>query len=485
MLDIINIEQLSSIIRMIFSIIFFNKIYFAIKGFDFHWSHIESIKEKKIIYILLCITLILLVMLFVGLFSKLCALIIFLIYLYTFMRSSMFGLEDIYLNPLALYVVLSNNFYYSFDNILDLNNLSFNKYFLKNEILPELLTSIVCALIFFSSTCEKLRSKIWRKGLAVKYFFIHPKFRKINLEFIGRNKIFSILSGIIVLLSQGLILFCLFFPSKYGLLILFLLIVFALTLSIFFLYVGLAESCLLLLIIKSALFVFLWDESVYQFFLNNFNSFTLFEKYLSYFIFSFSFIYIINQLFSKDVEKKIVNKFFFLKVFFKLPRILGLVRVNVYTEHHLSNPVAFRALVVSKYNKIEEPYQLYNNDGTPHLKRVIFLPIVYMSIAFKIQDILIELDEIGEMSAFNYKFLKGFVQFLLKEKNIDFLKVKKIIFKINQLNIDEVATNNAEFNNEMIPLLELTISSNYRINVYPLKNKLLNYQSVRDNSYSL
>ena len=47
MIDVINIEQFSSIVRILFCIIFFNKIYFSIKGFDFHWAHIENIKESR------------------------------------------------------------------------------------------------------------------------------------------------------------------------------------------------------------------------------------------------------------------------------------------------------------------------------------------------------------------------------------------------------------------------------------------------------
>ena len=191
MIDIINIEQFSSIVRMLFSIIFFNKIYFSIKGFDFHWAHVDSVTEKKIIYLLLWFTLILLITLFFGFLSKISAVIIFFIYFYTFIRSSLYGLEDIYLGSLVLYVTLSNNFYYSLDNFLGLHHFFLNSYFFNTQLFPELLVSLSCSLIFFSSTCEKLRSRIWRNGTAIKYFFIHPKFRKVNLEFIGRKKIFS------------------------------------------------------------------------------------------------------------------------------------------------------------------------------------------------------------------------------------------------------------------------------------------------------
>jgi len=422
-------------------------------------------------------------MLFLGFFSKISAVAILLIYSYTFIRSSLYGLEDIYFASLTLYVVLSNNFYYSLDNILGFNNLFFNSHFFNTQLFPEMIVSLTCSLIFFSSTCEKLRSKIWRSGIAIKYFFIHPKFRKINLEYFGRKKAFSKISGMIIMLSQGLIFFCLFFPSKYGLVILFSLLIFTLMLSIFFLYVGLAEACILILLIQSSLFIYLWDISVFEFFVRNFYDFSLLEKNISYFIIFLSSIYLINQFFSKTFETSIIKNSFFFKCILKLPRIfLGLLKVGVYTEEHLSNPIAFRVYVHLKNNKIDELFQIYNDDGTPNLKRVILLPSVYMCIAFKIHDILIELDEKGELSAFNTKFLSGYLRFLLKEKKIELKNVEKIIFKINQLNIDEVVKNNAKLNKKMTPLLELKIISDFKFNIYPLKNKLLNHKSQRSNS---
>ncbi len=482
MIDVINIEQFSSIVRILFCIIFFNKIYFSIKGFDFHWAHIENIKERKLIYFLLCLSLFFLVLLFVGFLTKFSSVIILLIYFYTFIRSSLFSLEDTYLSSLSIYVALSNNFYFSLDKLLGLNNMIFNSYFFNIQLFPEMIVSIFFSLIFFSSACEKLRSKMWRSGLAVKYFFIHPKFRKVNLEFLGNRKLFSTISGMIVMSSQGLIFFCLFFPSKYGLIVLFSLLVFSLILSIFFLYVGLAEACILLLLTQSCFFVFLWDMSVLEYLLINFNNFSVLEECLLFFTLILSFIFFINQLFPQKYET-IVFKNSFFKWIFKLPRIfLGLGRVGVYTEEHLSNPIAFRVFATSKNNRVNELFQLYNDDGTPYLKKVILLPCVFMCIAFKIHDILIELDEKGRLSPSNSKFFDGYIRFLLKEENIDFTKIENITFNINQLNIDEAVKKNIDLNKKMIPLLELKIVSNFNIIIRPLKNKLLNYSSVRKRS---
>jgi len=422
----------------------------------------------------------LLIILFFGFFSKISAIIILLIYTYTFLRSSLYGLEDIYLTSLTIYVALSNNFYYSLDNILGINKLLLNSYFFDNQLLPELLLSLFCSMIFFSSACEKLRSKIWRSGIAIKYFFIHPKNRKINLEYLGRKKSFSIVSGAVVMISQGLLFFCLFLPSKYGLLIIFSLLIFALMLSVFFLYVGLAEACILILLIQLYLFFHLWDMSGFEFFLNSFNNFSLLEKSFSYFILFVSSIYLLNQFFSKSFEGRIVRNSLFIKWIFKLPRIfLGLLRVGVYTEEHLSNPIAFRVYAYLKNKKIKELFQIYNDDGTPYLKRVTLIANVYMCIAFKIHDILIELDNKAKLSSFNRKFLSGYLRFLLKEKRIDPENLEKIVFKINQLNIDDVVKKNAKLNNEMTPLLEIKILSDFDFKISHLKKKLLQHKSQR------
>lgn len=483
MVDIINIEQFSSIVRMIFCIIFFNKIYFIIKGFDFHWCHVHSIIERKIIYFLLLLTLPLLIMLFFGFFSKITAVFILLIYFYTFIRSSLYGLEDAYLSTLTIYVTLSNNFYFSLDKVLGLDKLTINSYFFETHLFPEMVLSLSCSLIFFSSTCEKLRTKIWRSGMAIKYFFIHPKFRKINLEFLGRTKFFSITSGTIVLMSQGLIFFSLFFPSKYGLLILFSLLVFTLMLSIFFLFVGLAEASILILLTQSFLYIHLWEISTFEHFLNVFYNFTPLEEYLSILILTLNFIYLINQFFSKNFETYVLKKYSFLKYVLKLPRyFLGLLRIDVFSEEHLSNPIAFRVFAHSKEKKIDELFQTYNDDGTPYLKKVALLPSIYLSFAYKIHDILIEFDQNGKISTSNRFFLEGYVCFLLKDKKIELNKLDKIIFKINQLNLEEVVEHNADLNKKMIPMLELKFDSNFEFDIFALKNKLLNYDTNR--SYS-
>ena len=104
---------------------------------------------------------------------------------------------------------------------------------------------------------------------------------------------------------------------------------------------------------------------------------------------------------------------------------------------------------------------------------------VYMCIAFKIHDILIELDNKAKLSSFNRKFLSGYLRFLLKEKRIDPENLEKIVFKINQLNIDDVVKKNAKLNNEMTPLLEIKILSDFDFKISHLKKKLLQHRSQR------
>ena len=65
-----------------------------------------------------------------------------------------------------------------------------------------------------------------------------------------------------------------------------------------------------------------------------------------------------------------------------------------------------------KIKKKKEIFTLYNNNGTPFLKKTFFLPTAYLALSFKILDILLEIDKIGKPSKDNYKLLQGIILFM-------------------------------------------------------------------------
>ena len=389
MIDINEMEQISSLVRLLTSIIFLNKIFFCLKGFDFHWAHVKSKIEIDIIKILLKLQIFLLLLLFFGLLIKPVSLAIFIIYLYTFFRSSLFGLEDVYFTPLIFYNYLSSNFNFSLDKIYNFNDLAYNQTIVSKSFLPEIILSLICSAIFFSASIEKMKSKMWKSGFAIKYFFFNPKFRKVNLEPLLINNFTVKVLTYSTLLFQFLLLpIFIFLPGKFSILILIPLIVFTLFLIFFFLYVCLAEACLIILTVQTACCFFLWDLSLYKYFKNNLETLSNYDILIFIITIFILLVYLSDCIAfkGKNILSKSSKLFF---TIFKLPRyIFGLLKVDVYSEKHLTNAVAFRTYLDDGKSRFEL-FQIYNEDGSPKLKNVFYFPSVYMCVAFKIHDILV------------------------------------------------------------------------------------------------
>ena len=100
-----------------FCIIFLIKQYFTIQAIDFHWSHINN-KKKVLTEKLLKIQFVLTIFLGLGFLTEISAIIIYFIYVYTFIYSSNYGLEETYYYVMLIFMVLSSPIKYSLDIIL-------------------------------------------------------------------------------------------------------------------------------------------------------------------------------------------------------------------------------------------------------------------------------------------------------------------------------------------------------------------------------
>ena len=126
--------------------------------------------------------------------------------------------------------------------------------------------------------------------------------------------------------------------------------------------------------------------------------------------------------------------------------------------------------------KKKEIFTLYNNNGTPFLKKTFFLPTVYLGLSFKILDILLEIDKIGKPGKDNYELLQGIILFMVKEYK---LKQRPIIFflSIYQINIENLINNTAKKNFKDV--LKISLLDEDRILIKKLTPKLLTYKTKR------
>jgi len=292
--------NINSFLRISFSLIMIQKFFFAIRAFDFHWAHLTNKLEEKKIKFLLKVIFFLLIFFLFGLLTNYVSIAIYFLYLYLFKKSSSFGLGDTYLTVLAFYLAIADSSKFSIDNYF---NFQFQPIFFEGTMIPEIFLMLLLSIIFYSAGIEKLSSPIWKKGNGVKLFFANPKFRKINLEKITQNKsLMRILNWITIYIQFFLIFSLIFFHTKFSVIILLGLIVFLLSLLLFFHFVDLALPCFVMLLATLLYCIYISDEFMILKLFDYFQNLTITEKILFCLLFFLISISAIN--FSIPSKKK-------------------------------------------------------------------------------------------------------------------------------------------------------------------------------------
>ena len=458
------INKIIDLSLFLFIYLFSLKIYFSLVAIDFHWAHIEK-KKKKLILLILYSILILNLSLIFGYYVNIFFILIYVLYMYAYSKSSFYGLGDTYITPLLLFFILYQPNFFYFTNF---DSLIFN-----GTNIPEAFLAILCGLIFFSAGFEKRSSYIWRKNKAVLLFFLNPKFKKISVPLNKFSKKILILLNPIIIYSQlSFIFFLLFLPLKLALIPMFIIFLFLMTLSIFFHYSDLTLPSLIMLLISFHLVIDVDDMFLLGYIFECYNLMSLIEKFI---LFSF-FLSVVSSFAIITISDEVIDKNKFLKFLKKIIRFSsGLIKIRVYNEDHLDNPLVQKFYVKDKNSK-KEIFTLYNNNGTPFLKKTFFLPTAYLALSFKILDILLEIDKIGKPSKDNYKLLQGIILFMVKEYE---LKRRPIIFflSIYQINIENLINNSKKKNFKDV--LKISLLDEDRILIKKLTPKLLTYNTKR------
>ncbi len=427
-----NEEFFFSIIRILFGIIFLIKQIVTLKAIKFHWAHVSE-NKRKIIKILLNIQLIFTIFLILGFFTEVSAIIIYFLYVYTFIYSSSYGLEESYFYIMSIFMIFGAPNFISLDSIL---NTSTNIFELSETNLPTIILIIHVSLTFYSAAIEKIDSKIWKKGFGVYYFFLTPHCRNYNLNFFTKRKFLMYFFNYTQMITQFLILFFLVFFNLNMIIPFYLAtLVFVLMLIIFFQFSWLSQCCFLI-VLTPLIFIFnnLENNLIEQFIIElsylNIKDFIIciiigILLFVSFLILSIPIRWYENKIYLNKILRII-------KIF---PRIfLGLVNIRAFTDIHLKNIISFKVYVHSK-NKVFEIEKLYNEDGTPYIKNVWYLSTCYLTIANKLMDILIELKIKNKLSNYRKKYLVGLLNYLKNKYNLK--TSDKIEIKINQCNLPE------------------------------------------------
>lgn len=199
-------EHYLSLIRIAFGSILFIKLFFTIKCFDFHWAHISA-KEKKITKYLLIFITFLSFCLIIGFLTFYVSLLIFILFIYLWYKSSVYGLEDIYFYSMIIYMLLLSPDTISIDRLLNLSNFKLS---LSSTPIPHILLILHVTITFYSGAIEKLSSEMWKKGLGVYNFFVFPSNRNFSLQFFSNKKWLMYFFNHIQFFSQFLFIFFFF-----------------------------------------------------------------------------------------------------------------------------------------------------------------------------------------------------------------------------------------------------------------------------------
>jgi hypothetical protein len=430
-----------SIIRIAFGSILFVKVFFSIKCFDFHWAHISKKERYVLKYLLIALTF-LSVCLTLGLFTFYVSLLIFLLFVYLWYKSTFYALEDIYFYGMIVYIVLLSPDRISFDQLF---NIPTYKLSLSNTPIPHILLILHTTITFYSGAIEKISSNMWRKGLGVYNFFVFPSNRNFSLKFFSNKKRLMIFFNYAQFVTQFFFIFIvIFLPLKFSNPFFLSTTIFIFFLLTCFQFAILSHCCLLLLI--APVYFLLNNQDIYlvNLLYENILTLNIYEKTIVYFILFNCLLGFITLTFNVYFLEKQSVKFQKIFKFFKiLPRItLGFNNVRAFTEIHLKNIFCYQLFYKNNSEDLVRIEHFYKNNGRPNIKKMWWLPTCYTVTKNKLIDVTLELKVLGKISPNKKMYLDGWINYLNNKYNLN--NQGEIIVKINKYESPEGYIKNYE-----------------------------------------
>jgi hypothetical protein len=248
--DFISLDLLVGVTRIVFGLMFLVKLYFSVDACELNWAHRRPTWNGSEWPFYLCVySLFAATVCFtLGIFTGPAAFLMWVLYVYLYRLTSIFGLEDNVFHALGLYYIFAGaGASLSLDRWLGIETWG---RFPPNTVLPELIVTTVFGMIFLSAGVAKVLSPMWRRGLGVYYFFLLPLHRRTDTSFLTKRKRLMVFLNYLVLGMQFAVLPAFLLNAvPLGLTVWFLLLGFAILLSTVFVFTWLGESLIVGLII--------------------------------------------------------------------------------------------------------------------------------------------------------------------------------------------------------------------------------------------
>lgn len=420
--------------RILFGLIFLNKLYFCWEAHHLVWAHRKPFDGAGF-HFLMAALFASGVLFTVGLFSGPASLAMFLLYLFLFRYASLFGLEDVSFQAMCFYFLFAGaGGHFSLDSLWGLQGWG---RFLGEGRFPEIALAGGLGCIFMSAGTNKLVSPIWRRGLGSYYFFLLPQFRRADTSVVTNSKLLLWLTNHpAVVMELGFLPAVLFLSRPLGLIFWGMAIGFSILLFTLFVLTWIGETMTLGLVIVLPLLLDTSHAGLLSMAAADFRATEAWPALAVKIAVTASLactfwvsVFVPELTASWGPVPRRINVLFRYAARFTW----GLVHLKVFTEIHMQGPVVFRTFLETASGPAREVFRVFTDECAPGPKRS-FHPSFYEVLSYKVGEACMELDECGAIrSPERRRFIERLAAFIAGKHAAGGEDVVSVLFKVNQI----------------------------------------------------
>jgi hypothetical protein len=433
--EIIRLEDLLGVARILFGFMVFVKMYYSFKARTLVWSHRYPFGSPKAVTVLLGLQLFLSVLFSLGIYTFPVSVLLWMNYLFLFKYASLFGLEDVVFHMFSFYWVFgAAKSSFQLGTSVGLAHIPS---IFGESFLPEYFLAIMAGLIFLSAGITKLPSRMWSSGVGAYIFFSLPNFRRLDTsKLVKRESMSRFLNFSALVMEVGVLPTFLLNPVPVGIFFWIMAFVFTTCLFTIFILTWIGEA------LSTAMLIVLWLLLYSD---TNPLIFGLVEEAQSlstiqYIFFVGLSVIMVAGLWTALQPDTSGLKSPLLKKLYLFSRYVcrftwGFIPCDVFTESHMKGSIVYR--VFASYEgkgPSEEIFKIYSEDCSPGPDRN-FKPTFYEVTSYKVVEACMELEKFGGIKTSDREeFIKNLSTYILRYYTKRGTQVTNLDYQIIQLN---------------------------------------------------
>jgi hypothetical protein len=427
-------DLVSPISRIVFGLIFLNKLWFCWEAHRIVWAHSRPLGGRGF-HVLMALLMASAVLFTVGLFSGPATLVLFVLYLVLFRYASLFGLEDVAFQTLVFYFVFAGaGERLSLDAMLGTGVWG---RFLGPGPFPEIALAGALGNIMLSAGTNKLASPMWQKGLGSYFFFLLPQFRRLDTRLVTGNRLLVRLTNHpAVVMELALLPAMLFNARPLGLVFWAMAIGFTILLFTVFVLTWIGEAMTMGLLMVLPLLLDTSHPGLWSMLSADLGA-TASPAVLAAKAFVLATLATglwvaccVPELSARwgpaltaiNTAMRYAARFTW-----------GLVHLKVFTEIHMQGPVVFRTFLEPEAGPPREVFPIFTERCEPGPKRS-FHPAFYEVLSYKVGEACMEIDACGRVEFEDRRlFLEELAGFIAAKYARPGEALRSVLFKVNQV----------------------------------------------------